>query len=217
MKKVVLSITAAAALSTFAMAGGDIAPAPVATPDNSGFYFGIGYSAASFNMSNFSYKGQVDPDNPKADTDISAGLFQAGYQINEYLSIEGRWTHYLTDVKYSDNNNNGELDLSLDNIGLYLKPQYSFGNITAYALIGYGWTRADGTLTMGNDSVNFSDTDGDFQWGLGAAFHLSDHTSIFADYTYLHNGSKFEDTINGDKVGFDGDLYTFNIGMTYKF
>jgi len=208
MKKVILSLTTAAALSTFAMAGGDIDPTSVAQPDNSGFYFGIGYSAVSSNFDNFTYNGTAQ--NGSTDTDESGGLFQAGYQINEYVSLEGRWTHFK--VKSTDSWGN-EISASIDNIGLYVKPQYTFGNVTAYALLGYGWTDMDFTAF----GSNFNDTDGDFQWGLGAAFHLSKNASIFADYTHMHNGGSFEDTVNGNTYGFDADVYSFNIGMNYKF
>jgi outer membrane immunogenic protein len=46
MKKIVLSLTAAAALSGFAMAGGDIVPAPAPLYDWSGFYVGATFGEA---------------------------------------------------------------------------------------------------------------------------------------------------------------------------
>jgi len=220
MKKIVLSLATVAAMSSFAVAGGDIAPAPVAQPDNSGIYLGIGYAAASVDFSNFAAEnGDRDEWDGGVDTDASAGLFIVGYQYNEYLSFEARWTHYTTKADFYDSDDDDlDLELSIDNIGLYLKPQYTFGNVTAYALIGYGWTRMNLDLDeMNNGSAEFDDTQGAFQWGAGASFALSEHTNIFVDYTSLGNGLDYSDSFDGTEVSFDADAYTINVGITYRF
>ena len=219
MKKFTLSIAAIAAMGTFAVAGGDIAPVveePVApVVDVSGFYAGIGYSAMSSDFDNLVVDGTAI-DGVSLDTDESAGLFIVGYQYNEYLSFEARWTHYVTDLSATDGTDTISADLGGDNIGLYIKPQYSMNNFTVYGLIGYGWT--DYSLDINFDgSESWSDNDGDFQWGLGVAYAVSEHTSIFVDYTDLHNGGSFSDTAFDTEVGFDNDLTTWNFGLTYKF
>ncbi len=219
MKKLTLSIAAIAAMGTFAVAGGDIAPVveePVApVVDVSGFYMGIGYAASSADFDNFVIGGAAQDAN--LETDESAGVFIAGYQYNEYLSFEARWTHYLTEGDLSVGTNTISFDVDGDNIGLYIKPQYSFNNITAYGLLGYGWTDYKASLSIGGTDYKVSDVDGDFQWGLGLSYALSEHTSIFVDYTQLHNGGSFSDTVSGTPVSFDSDLSTWNFGMTYKF
>ena len=211
MKKIVLSLATVAAMSSFAVAGGDIAPAPVAQPDNSGFYFGIGYSAASADFDNFVVNGNsIDW---TMDSDESAGMLVVGYKYNDWLGFEGRWTHFsmkadFTNVPILDN-----FDIKANNIGLYVKPQYSFGAFTVYGLLGYGWTDLEIDINGGNSS----DTDGDFQWGVGASYALSSHTSFFIDYTQLHNGGEFSEEVGNSDFQMDGDIYSINVGLTYKF
>lgn len=219
MKKVVLSITAAAALSSFAIAGGDIAPTPVAEPDNSGFYFGLGYSFAKTTASKSIdlLQGELDID-AELEHKYNAGLVLVGYQYNEYIGVEGRFTSNFSeyDLDFSVNSYNGHINdligTKTNNIAVYLKPQYTFGNVTAYGLLGYGWTKVEGELL----DHEVSDTHGAFQWGLGASFALSEHTSIFADYVHVS-----EETFTFEALGLSTDVDIksdyFNVGMTYKF
>lgn len=229
MKRVILSMTTVAALSSLVMAGGDIVPTAVSTPDNSGFYFGIGYSAASAKLDNFVEETSIGDNawDVVMDSHENAGLGIIGYTINDWIGVEARYTHFGLKADFSGTvlGNDVDIDATLrgDNIGVYLKPQYSFGDITAYALLGYGWTRLEATAAGYGMAA---ETDGDFQWGLGASLALSGNTSIFFDYTRLHHGSiktKYTTFNNGwgttttYPLTYDADLDSFNVGFLYRF
>ena len=106
MKKLKMTIIAALAMSTFAVAGGDIAPVEpevnvpevVSTPG--AFYLGVAYSYikadgdVTGSMSNSVADINVSG---TAEADWNAVMFQAGYQFNPYLAVEGRyWTNVGT-------------------------------------------------------------------------------------------------------------------------
>lgn len=205
MKKIVLSIAAAATMSSLASAGGDITPVVTPSADVSGVYFGLGLSYAKQNWDYTDYTNRND--SVDGDYEFNAGMLQLGYQYNKYIGIEGRYTYNFNEVKIDD----FSAELSSYNIGVYLKPQYTFGNVTAYALLGYGWTHFE----LGIDGDSIDDTHGGFQWGVGAAFALSEHTSVFVDYTQLADGVV---PLEGEDGKFELDkYYTINVGMTYKF
>ena len=211
MKKILLSMVAAAAVSGTAMAGGDITPAPV--NDVSGVYFGLGLSYANMDIDGYDSTGVKQL---TADTDANAGMLQLGYRYNEWLGLEARYTYQFISSDVTTSGPTFKIDESINNIGVYLKPQYTFGNITAYALLGYGWTAADLKVTFGGNDYEWDDSHGGFQWGVGAAFALSEHTSVFVDYTQLADGPTFEIPGGNGKVELN-DVSTFNVGMTYKF
>jgi len=217
MKKLTLSLAAIFAMGTFAVAGGDISPVepvveePVVAPIGQ-FYVGLGYGYFDQTMDDINHRGL----NIEAETDNI--LFQAGYQFNEYIAIEGRYWLGVGDATWSISNLPG-IDDSGDysSWGIYVKPMYPVtDSFNVYALLGYASTSldADGRRDF------YWDTD-DFSWGLGAELGVTDNVFVFADYVNLGypdsfdytdpDGNKFNDTY------VDGNLYTFNIGVTYKF
>ncbi len=95
MKIIKLSTVAMLLTSTIAMAGGDIAPVEpiietpvvVEAPVLTGFYAGLGYSCMKMSL-----------DTPDIDiTSMASISVTAGYNINQYLAIEGRYTASLYD------------------------------------------------------------------------------------------------------------------------
>ena len=93
MKKFTISVAAVMAMSTFAIAGGDIAPvevvaAPVVIEDDSSFYVGVGYSYVS-----------ADIDGTE---EGNAYSLIAGYNYNQYIAIEGRYISTVGDMEVSD-------------------------------------------------------------------------------------------------------------------
>ena len=97
------------AMSTFAVAGGDIAPAvepaievlaPAAT--ESGFYIGGAYSAANAEAGyNESWNDGLSSYSENVDIDYDAFMLQAGYQFNKYIAIEGRYWSSVSDGEWS--------------------------------------------------------------------------------------------------------------------
>jgi len=200
MKKLTLSIAAIAAMSTFAMAGGDIAPVepvvetPVVAPvTDRGFYVGGAYGLMGIDYSDPTYS---------FDTSHDSFMLQAGYKINPYVAVEGRYWWGSSD-DYSTGGNNYSADV--DAWGLYVKPMYPVTEqFDVYALLGYG----DTDPSNSKDSTwPTYDTDG-FQWGLGASYDVTANIAVFADYTELYN-----DTQNNEDMTID----SWNFGVTYKF
>jgi opacity protein-like surface antigen len=185
MKKATLSIIAAAAMSTFAFAGGDLTPVEpvvetpviVEEPSTGAFYVGAGYSWINADSDNH---GEHDGDEV---------LLLAGYNFNPYIGVEARYAGF-TD--------------SMENYGFYLKPQYPITDAAkVYALLGYGETT--------HDYVNGEHSGDGFQWGLGANYAMTESIGVFVDYTNLFDDSGFggytgDVTVDSVNVGV---TYTF--------
>jgi len=213
MKKLTLSIAAIAAMSSFAIAGGDIEPVveavtEVVTPDTTaGFYVGIAYT---YGME--AERALYTPNGIVSAADDAtwevAGMVMAGYQINKYFAVEGRYTASLDDAKYNDID---VADYDLTNAAIYAKVMYPVAEIvTVYGLVGYGQTKIEGL-------VNEYETDG-LQWGVGASYNVNENLSVFVDYTKLAMIDEID--VNGVTVtGLvdDFDVSTVNVGISYKF
>lgn len=208
MKKRVFAGLAAAAWSSFAVAGGDmlnskdvepavVLPVVIEEPaDESGFYAGLALSAVSTRGSSVSLDFFSVTDGQDRLGNIT---LQAGYNINPYLAIEGRYTAMIT---------NEDL-VSMDGWSLFVKPQYPLDEAwTIYALIGFGGVNIDQEGTL---PVNVDDTG--FQWGVGASYGMMDNISVFLDYTQLANDM--------DGLYWNGDLQAdadaITLGVTYNF
>lgn len=170
MKKFNLSLVAFLAMSTFAMAGGDIAPVepmvetPMVEESTSSFYVGLGYSYMN-----------LDPDN-SAEADGDAVLFLAGYNFNKYIAVEGRYSG-LTDC--------------LENTAIYLKPMYPLGAISIYGLLGYGQVDYDNGRSLSESG---------FQWGIGANYEVVENIGVFVDYTSLYDDTGFDGELPNQDV-----------------
>lgn len=202
MKKFTLSLAALMAMSTFVVAGGDIVPVepvvetPVVVEDNSAFYLGLGYSYMEW-----------DGDHELGTEEITGDALTvlAGYNFNKYLAVEGRYSVTVGDL---DSNIAGDIDMDMSNIALYLKPMYPMGEITLYGLLGYGEVTLDAT-----DEGWEKYSESGFQWGIGASYAFNDNVSLFVDYTSLYADEGFD----GAHEGYDVEVDSINVGVTYKF
>jgi len=224
MKNIVLSAVAVLAMSSFAVAGGDIAPveepmvevvAPTVT--DSGFYLGgaIGIIGA-----------EVDWDEKDSslydenlEVDYATYMLQVGYKFNSYIAIEGRYWSTFGDGEWTYTNGGGE-DLpdeasgsasSVDASawGIYVKPMYPVTDaFDVYALLGYANTDTDFSDTTIEDAWDEST----FSWGLGAAYSFTDNVALFVDYVSLYNDE--EEYTDGTE---EFTTYTVNFGVTYQF
>ena len=215
MKNIVLSAVAVLAMSSFAVAGGDVAPidepvvvAPVI--DDSGFYLGLAYS--SLNMTADSEDSTDTFWNEGYDKTWSEIMLQAGYKFNQYVAVEGRYWIGLEDTTMIPHifQDHGSVDASVDSWGLYVKPMYPVTEeFDIYALLGYA------SSEISSDYVTSDSMDG-FSWGLGGAYSFTENFSVFVDYVRL-----YDDT---DSFGYAANTYnvdttidTWNFGVTYKF
>jgi opacity protein-like surface antigen len=201
MKHVLKSAATVVALGGFVMAGGDIAPvesvvdAPMVSASTSSFYAGLALSAtstreAAVSMDIFSEKNGQDR--------LGNFTFQAGYEFNPYIAVEGRYT---TSFSYEDY-------VEMDGWSLFVKPQYPITEeLSIYALIGYGGVALDGVSTATIDI-----DDNGFQWGLGVSYDMMNNFTVFFDYTSLAND--MDGTYRTDDQA-DADALT--LGVTYRF
>ena len=207
MKKITLSLLALSAASTFAIAGGDIAPVepvidtPAVVPASAGnFYAGIAYSYIS---EDYSRNPQLDPQN--FDDSVNGVMLQAGYKFNPYIGIEARYWEGRWDTFDVKNTTGTSYTLAGPNtFGLYVKPSYPLTDeFDIYALLGYAW--------VDQNSVKLNNLDG-FSWGLGASYNVVDNIDIFVDYTLL---SDEDHTVPGATKSYTVD--SVNFGVTYNF
>lgn len=216
MKKIILSL---AAMSSLGFAGGDIVPVVAVADeiDETGFYLGAGISAMSSRNSAVS----MDIFNVKPSQDRLGNIdLLAGYNINNYLAVEGRYGFGITD----------EDKVVMDRQwSIFIKPMYKFEDdedrengenyFAVYALLGYG-----GVSLSGVNGVIADVDDSGFQWGLGLSYTFretarhdnyiyADSWTVYVDYTQLGNDL--------DGLYYDGarqvDADAFTVGLIYKF
>ncbi len=202
MKNHILSLMSIMALSGTAYAGGDIAPVePVAEApvviDNSAFYLGLGFGQAA-----------VNDDYTNEEVDTNTVMLQAGYQYNQYVALEGRYTFgFNTDYDPGNTGNaSSDYDDDFSSWGIYVKPMYPIGDFNIYALLGYGGVMLD-NLEQGDAYES------GFQWGLGAGYAFTENISVFVDYVSLYDDTGFDYRAQNRNI--DSDTWT--VGVSYKF
>ena len=197
-------IAAIAMATSMAVAGGAVAPVAVVEvePALTGFYLGGSYAYADNEVTARYVEEGIEG------TNNSFGLI-AGYNVNEYFAVEGRYS-FLAEDDYAFRQANvvvenvGEVDGSV--WAIFLKPQYPVTpEFKVYGLLGYGET----TLTADEDIVS---EEGAFQYGLGGAYSVTRNVEVFADWTRA-----LDDEFATDGFDLEGvsDLYT--VGVNYKF
>jgi len=206
MKQIVLSAVAVLAMSSLAIGGGDIAPVeefvavePVAT--DTGVYLGLAYSY--LNEEYTRKPQQLDPRN--FDSDVNAVMFLAGYKLNEYVAVEGRYTLGSGDDLDVVNASGQPYSLAGPDVwAMYVKPMYPVADMfDVYALLGYAY--AD------QNSKKLNSVDG-FSWGLGASYEFMENIEAFVDYTSL-----VDTDVSFSGVTKDYTIDAWNFGVNYKF
>ncbi len=141
---------------------------------------------------------------------------QAGYKINDYLALEGRYTHHVGDVEYdhgTDHRVNESVDIDdyptdFTNIALYFKPSYSYEKVTAYALLGYGEVELTNIPLGGVDRAEAG-----FQWGIGLTYEVNENLSLFVDYVTLYDDKGFNYRATNSDIKVDA----LTVGVSYRF
>jgi len=187
MKKIFMMMSILFASTLFA--GGDIAPveAPaIVAPDASGFYLGTGYSYTTADAS----VGIIS-----ADDNLNTLALIAGYKVNEYIAVEGRYSMSNTGNMFSD------FDTNYDTWAVYAKPMYPVTEeLDVYALVGYA-------------KSDFIDNDGGFSYGAGASYEVLENVEFFVDYTVLADNTIA--VVTGNDV--DMKISAWTAGVNYKF
>jgi len=225
MKKIVLSTVAVMAMSTFAIAGGDIAPieepivvAQVAEPvvTDSGAYVGLGYGLLAAEVRSSVILNDSNYD--EADLDWGTVMVQAGYKFNSYVAVEARYWNAVSDgdLTLTEHTKHGEVKYTEDDVvgdlgaaawAVYVKPMYPVtDSFDVYALLGYANTDTDSY----RDHDEWDD--GAFSWGIGAAYSFTDNLGMFVDYTVLYDD---DEDINLNNI--ETAVESINFGLTYSF
>lgn len=222
MKKLTLLIVAIMAMSTFAIAASGTYDADGPNSYKNGglssdyqdakYYVGIAYGLLDANAD-----AQMDqPEVIRGETELEGNsiMFQLGYQINEYVAVEGRYWLSFGDLdetftssthpqfNYSDSYDSDNEEAAY---GFYVKPMYPVtSEFSVYALLGYA--KAEDIA---------ADDDG-FSWGLGVSYGINNNVSFFVDYTSL-----YDDDVSDELLGYDIDaditFDSWNFGVAYKF
>ncbi len=212
MNKSIFAIVSILTLSGLSYGGGGVAPAivpvvpiVVESEDESHFYVGLGFSGMSLR-------------NDVSDEEFSTEgiMLQAGYQVNQYVAIEGRYSHDITDVEYDKgdtrNPNFDDYDTDFTNIAIYLKPMYTMDDFTLYGLLGYGETEMT-NLPYGGPRISADRVESGFQWGVGAAYNFNENISVFADYVNMHDDNEFDGRASNSNIVADA----WTLGLSYVF
>ena len=226
MKKITSSIVAALAVSTFAVAGGDIAPVEpvVETPmveevSTGGFYAGIAYSLMGSDITTSTYDANQNlVDRFDLSLDMGAVMLDLGYKFNDYIAVEGRyWIGINSDSDniLHDGNQYDPLDTDSDAWGIYVKPMYPVtDSFDIYGLLGYGSASLNDTSAFGDDVDGIS-------WGVGASYAFSDSWSLFVDYVAFTDDTLTNNAITNalgvDDSSYDHEFDTLNFGINYQF
>jgi opacity protein-like surface antigen len=178
-----IAIAAAAALLMLGTAQAQ----QVRTTAGSPLYGELGYSFLNVDANGL---GDADPQ-------ALRGII--GYNFHPFLAAEGM----LALGTRSDDINVGvgSIDVKLRNaIGLFAKPKFDFGNVQAFARLG--WVRSK--VRASGFGVSASDSENDFAYGFGANYSFNPRMYVGADWMrYL------------DKDGLKVDGVTISLG--YRF
>ena len=218
MKKFNLSLVAVLAMSTFAVAGGDIAPVeepvvvvPEVIESAGAFYLGAAYGLLSADYSEH-LAGGAEFDS--SSDDYSQFMLQAGYKFNDYIAVEGRYWIGMDDNSWHNTFHNTEVTAEIDTWGIYVKPMYPVTeSFDVYALLGY----ADSDYTISGAGYTFSaDAFDGFSWGIGANYSFTERLAVFVDYVSLYDDD-FTVVRNGVQNNANLEIDSINFGVTYTF
>ena len=229
MKHINLSLISIFAMSSLALAGGDIAPVepvvetPVVIESTGNFYLGLAYGYLN-DQTDVTATAPSRKTSKKTviDDNFNEVILQAGYNFNPYIAVEGRyWFGMSSTINYSNINPAVKnSDTTIDAWGIYVKPQYPVTEeFNVYALLGYG--SADITIddVPTNGGLQYvSDSVDGFSWGVGASYAITESVSLFIDYVSIYNDD--DDSYNpstGYNYNIDNTIDSVNFGVTYNF
>jgi opacity protein-like surface antigen len=203
MNTIKLSAVVLLLTSTFGLAGGDFAavepvieiPEITEEAEQTGFYAGLGYSCLQMGLDT------SDLLDVRAMTAVS---FTAGYNINQYLALEGRYTVSLGDLSVETWNADIDESWDMSNIALYLKPQYTMDKFTVYGLLGYGQITFDNGTSYSETSI---------QYGAGISAMATDNIDVYLDYRRLYDDTD----LDGFVPERDVSANSFTLGANYHF
>ncbi len=176
MTKIIMS-TAVTAVAVTAVAVMSLSAGIVAVPPlvpvipipvvNTPFYIGAGIGLREIEEFGYYVVGDKGGAGGKGDYDNYITTLIAGYEINDYLGVEGRYTFSI-----------GGYDFRTTSI--YGVARYeNKTDFVPYAGIGYSWVSYDDEFNIaGSDDAN------GVSWIIGSDYKINNKWSVFADLTY---------------------------------
>lgn len=172
-------------------------PVSVIGSTHSGFYIGLG--AGNFKLKN-SYSQEK----------LSSTTFTViiGYDFNQYLSLEGRYTRSLHSLDYTSKLTtlNKKSNSTFSNLAIYGKIGYPLDKFKPYLLIGYGENRI--TNLSNSTRKEFS-----LQYGVGFSYNFNKNWEIFVDYIRGYNDRGFDGRAKADNI----KINTITVGINHHF
>lgn len=145
----------------------------------------VGVSYATWN-----YQELFSPDYSPSSLELVAS-----YRLHPNLDIQGNLGLGLSE----DNKNSGLLNIGVkveNYAGIYLKPNYDFGNHSLYALLGYATTSIERTFL----NLAYDESMSGLSYGVGASFGIDDTSSITAEWRQQFDDNRFD--LSGFVVGY---------------
>jgi outer membrane immunogenic protein len=208
--------------------------APAVAGDFTGFYAGVQLGDTFGDASSSQNLTLGTPlSTPQADYKLSAlsGGVHAGYNHPfDSFTLGAVFDVNLTDVTDSDDEASSatrdDNSLVFDTI-LSLSAKggwHALPSTLVYAKAGYSWAYADasidrtvgGVSTAEKQDIDFSG----FSYGLGASFSIADSTTLgfeWRHYSFDSDQVAFQGTNNGYDLGFDPDMDTVELSVSYFF
>lgn len=190
IKKIMMIVIASIGL----MAGGDIAQ--INTPDvvDTGVYIGGGIAFDEFygdGERNWFEDGKYNQENVGIQGNIGYIVFGEGAWD---LAVEGRVGYVsLEDADYMW-------------YGAYLKPEYDFGKVKLYGLLGYGTSDLSTDFIGSTSTVSVNSSIDEFTYGAGVEYKYASNVGVFIDYNVLPEFRN--DDVNNDVI---------TLGINYYF
>ena len=164
----------------------------------SGFYIGLG--VGKFRLKDSFTKERL--------TSTTATVI-IGYDFNQYLALEGRYTRSLHNLHYSNRKAtslNSKLSSTFSNIAIYGKIGYSIDKFKPYLLIGYGENKITNLAYSTRKELSF-------QYGVGFSYRFNKHWELFADYIRSYNSKGFDGRAKIDNI----KINTITVGINRHF
>lgn len=208
--------------------------APAVAGDFTGFYAGVQLGDTFGDASSSQNTALGAPlTTSQADYKLSAlsGGVHAGYNhpFNEF-TLGAVFDVNLMDIEDSDDETSSatrdDNSLAFDSIlSLSAKGGWrALPGTLLYAKAGWSWASADASIersvgvvsTAENQDIDFSG----FSYGLGASFSIAESTTLGLEWRHYSFGSEqvaFEETYNNYNLGFDPDMDTIELSVSYFF
>ena len=150
------------------------AAAPAGAASAQGFYVDGGYAFIGID---------VEDSGAEFDADIGALIGHGGYDINQFLAVEGELAIGIDDEEVSAGGFDANLGLNYL-VGAYGKASYPLvETVSVYARAGIVNAELEAEVSGPGGSASATESDTGYALGLGADAFLGDHGGIRFDYT----------------------------------